>query len=101
MSARALSITVGAGAPVALTDAATAAISVQNHGGMAVRLIATATSTPPAAGAGDPGLLLLPYGIALAGDLLLSEIAPHLAVTSAYWWAVVDGTAVTLRVAHA
>lgn len=101
MTARSLSITISAGAPVALTDAATAAISIQNQGGMAVRVIPTATSTPPTIGTGDPGVQIQPSEIALSGDLLLSEIAPHLAVTAAFWWGVVDGTATTLRVAHA
>lgn len=101
MTARCISITISAGAPVALTDAATAAISIQNHGGMAVRVIPTATSTPPTIGVGDPGVEILPSGIAFASDLLLSEVALHLGVTSAYWWGVADSTPVTVRVSHA
>lgn len=106
MSARALNLNIpsGGAAATAITDAATTAITVQNTGGYAVRVIATAANVAPVLpipGGSDPGVLVLPYAGMSSTDMLVSEIAPHLASGSAYWWAYAEGAASSVRVSHA
>lgn len=106
MTARALTIPVpaGGGAATPISDAATASITVQNTGGYPVRIIATATNSAPAlpvVGANDPGVLILPYAGMSVSDMLVAEIAPHLGVGSAWWWAYAENASSFVRVAHA
>lgn len=113
MTARALNISIpsgnisipsGGGAAIAISDAATSSITVQNTGKYAVRIIATATNSAPAlpvVGTNDPGVLILPYTGMSVSDMLVAEIAPHLGVTSAWWWAYAEGADSSVRVAHA
>ena len=89
-------VTATKGGPTLLNATAVTALRVQNLGDQPVRLVATATTTPPTVFTG--ALQLEPYG-AFAADYTLAQIFPGVA-SAAYVWAWPLNNDCVLSVSH-
>lgn len=90
-------VTATKGGPTLLNATAVTALRVQNLGDQPVRLVATATTTPPTVFSGS---IWLDSYEAIAADITLAEMFPGVA-SPAYLWAWPINNNAVVSVSHA